>query len=76
MVDKAQPPIHISHDQLAAAQRSVLESIALERPVNDILESIVALVESRFPEVLCAILVANGRGELRCSAASSLPEDM
>jgi PAS domain S-box-containing protein len=76
MVDDAEPAAHVSYDQLVAAQRSVLESIALERPLDDILESIVPLIESRFPEVCCAILVADGRGALRCSAASPLPQPM
>lgn len=76
MVDEIQRSAHVSYDQLAAAQRSVLESIALERPLKDILENIVSLIESRFPQIRCAILVANGRGELRCSAASNLPQAM
>src|SRR3954451_7769404 len=76
MFEDYQRAEQIDRDQLAAAQRSVLESLALERPLTEVLERIVALAESTFPDLVCAVLVADTFGALRYLVAPSLPDSL
>jgi PAS domain S-box-containing protein len=77
MLDDSQRAEQIDRDEkLAAAQRSVLESLALERPLTEVLERIVALAESTFPDLVCAVLVADTFGALRYLVAPSLPDSL
>ena len=76
MFEEYQRAEQIDRDELAAAQRSVLESLALERPLTEVLERIVELAESTFPDLVCAVLVADTFGALHYLVAPSLPDSL
>src|SRR6476620_4441670 len=76
MFEEYQRAEQIDRDELAAAQRSVLESLALERPLTEVLERIVELAESTFPDLVCAVLVADTFGALHYVVAPSLPDSL
>ncbi len=61
-------------EELEKGQRQVLEMIAADAPLQEILETLIRVVEASSQEMLCSILLldTNGR-QLRCGAAPSLP---
>ncbi len=63
-----------NRDAFAAAQRSILEGIAGGRPLSELLEEIVLVVESLSSGMLCSILLVEGDpARLRHGAAPTLP---
>ncbi|HEU4601230.1 MAG TPA: ATP-binding protein [Steroidobacteraceae bacterium] len=61
-------------EAFAAAQRSILESIALGRPLHEMLRTIVELIEARSHGMLCSILLIEG-DRIRHVAAPNLPKE-
>jgi PAS domain S-box-containing protein len=59
-------------EAFAAAQRGILESIAFGRPLTEMLRTIVELIESRSPGMLCSILLVEDE-RVRHVAAPHLP---
>ncbi len=59
--------------QVQALQRDVLEAVAHERPLTEIMDIICRRVEAIFPEVVSSILAVDAGGRLRPLAAPSLP---
>jgi two-component system, cell cycle sensor histidine kinase and response regulator CckA len=56
------------------ARRRILEQIAGDEPLEQLLEGIVRLTEQELPDALCSVLLADERGtRLRHGAAPSLP---
>jgi PAS domain S-box-containing protein len=76
--------LRVSHDitdriraeKLSSSQRQVLEMIANGRPVRETLETLLQMIESHSPEMLCSILLLDEDGiHLRHGAAPSLPAE-
>jgi diguanylate cyclase (GGDEF)-like protein/PAS domain S-box-containing protein len=59
--------------QIHALQRDVLEDVAEDRPLAEVMDVICRRVEMIFPEVVCSILAVNREGILKPLAAPSLP---
>jgi PAS domain S-box-containing protein len=71
---------NVASERLRAAllerQRRVLERIACGAPLEQILETLVGLIEEQADGMLCAVLLANARQQrLHFAAAPSIPED-
>jgi PAS domain S-box-containing protein len=62
-------------DAFAASQRKILEAIALGAPINEVLESIIKLVEAQRAGMLCSIILLNDQGRIRHAAGPSLPSE-
>lgn len=65
------------HDRIAillAGQTRVLETIAVGKPLPEVLTALSTLVESQVPGMLCSVLLLEG-DRLRHGAAPSLAED-
>ena len=61
---------------LLDSQRRVLERIANGAPLQEILETLVGLIEEQAHGMHCAVLLADGRQQrLSFAAATSIPED-
>jgi diguanylate cyclase (GGDEF)-like protein/PAS domain S-box-containing protein len=60
--------------QIQALQRDVLEAIAQDRPVKEVMELICRRVELIAPDVVCSILGVDDSRRLRALAAPSLPD--
>jgi GAF domain-containing protein len=59
-----------------AGQEKVLEMIAAEAPLAEVLKSLVLLMEAQSPEMLCSVLLLSDDGDhIRHGAAPSLPEE-
>jgi PAS domain S-box-containing protein len=57
-----------------AGQSRILEMIAANAPLGDILNSLVLLIEAQSPEMLCSVLLLSSDGNhIRHGAAPSLP---
>lgn len=66
---------HVNEEVFRAGQSKVLEMIAANAPVGEILESLVLLIEAQAPEMLCSVLLLSDDGNhIRHGAAPSLPE--
>lgn len=61
--------------QIQALQRDVLEAVATDLPLRDVMKFICDQVEVIFPEVVISILAVDETGRLRTLAAPSLPEN-
>jgi PAS domain S-box-containing protein len=61
-------------ERLAAAQKRVLERIAEDAPLPEVLMGLARLVEEQVPDALCSVLLPDENGHLRFGAAPSLPE--
>ncbi|HYM16676.1 MAG TPA: PAS domain S-box protein, partial [Dehalococcoidia bacterium] len=57
-----------------AAQRHLLELIALGQPLPTVLHELVAAIEEQAPGALCSVLLLDDAGHLRHGAAPSLPD--
>jgi hypothetical protein len=58
-----------------AGQEEVLEMIAANAPLAEVLESLVLLMEAQSPEMLCSVLLLSDDGDhIRHGAAPGLPE--
>ncbi|MFE3636612.1 SpoIIE family protein phosphatase [Streptomyces sp. NPDC059168] len=61
--------------RLAAEQRALLEQIAREAPLHDVLEGMCRTIEELCPDVIVSVLLADADGRhLRHGAAPSLPD--
>ncbi len=59
--------------QIQSLQRDVLEAIAQDRPLREVMELLCRRVELMAPDVYCSILTVDERGLLHPLAAPSLP---
>ncbi len=59
--------------QIQSLQRDVLEAVAQETPLVDVMRMLCERVEAIFPEVVCSILAVDNEQKLRPLAAPSLP---
>ena len=78
--DSIKTPIEASGARLRAAllesQRRVLERIACGAPVDEILETLVRLIEEQAGDMRCAVLLADpAQQRLRFVAAPHIPDD-
>jgi PAS domain S-box-containing protein len=60
-------------DPFVAAQRTIIERIAVGRPLRETLESIVLLIEQQSSDMMCSILLIDEEQRVRHGAAPSLP---
>ncbi len=59
-----------------AAQSRILEMVAANAPLSEILNRLVLLIESQAPDMLCSVLLLSDDGEhVRHGAAPNLPEE-
>jgi GAF domain-containing protein len=59
-----------------AGQEKVLEMIDANAPLDEVLTSLVLLMEAQSPEMLCSVLLLSDDGDhIRHGAAPSLPDD-
>jgi PAS domain S-box-containing protein len=61
-------------ERLAAGQKRVLEQIAEDAPLPDVLTALIRVFEEQAPGALCSILLLDDTGRLRFGAAPNLPE--
>ena len=67
---------HRTRAALLDSQRRVLERIASGAPLEEILETLVRLIEEQAGDMRCAVLLADsGRERLRFVAAPNIPDD-
>lgn len=65
----------IEQEALRQGRIKVLEMIAADAPLNDILTRLVLLIEAQLPDMLCSVLLLSDDGNhIRHGAAPSLPE--
>jgi GAF domain-containing protein len=68
-------PLIIDEEKLQAGQEKVREMIAANAPLGEILETLVLMIESQSPHMLCSVLLLSDDGNhIRHGAAPSLPE--
>jgi GAF domain-containing protein len=68
-------PLVIDEEKLQAGQEKVREMIAANAPLGEILETLVLMIESQSPHMLCSVLLLSDDGNhIRHGAAPSLPE--
>jgi GAF domain-containing protein len=68
-------PLVIDEEKLQAGQEKVREMIAANAPLGDILETLVLMIESQSPHMLCSVLLLSDDGNhIRHGAAPNLPE--
>jgi diguanylate cyclase (GGDEF)-like protein/PAS domain S-box-containing protein len=60
--------------QIQSLQRDVLEAVAQDTPLIEVMNLICERVEAIFPEVVCSILAVDSENRLRPLAAPSLPD--
>lgn len=66
---------HKNEEAFRAGQSRVLEMIAANAPLGDILTSLVLLIEAQSPEMLCSVLLLSDDGNhIQHGAAPSLPQ--
>lgn len=59
-----------------AAQKRIQQMIASDAPLNDVLSSLVLMIESQSPEMICSILLLSEDGNhVKHAVAPSLPEN-
>ena len=64
-----------NEEAFRAGQSKVLETIAANAPLGEILTSLVLLIEAQSPEMLCSVLLLSDDGNhIRHGAAPNLPE--
>jgi len=69
------PAAHNTEEDFRADQSRVLEMIAANAPLSEILTRLVLLIEAQSPDMLCSVLLLSDDGNhIRHGAAPSLPE--
>ncbi|HEV8367985.1 MAG TPA: GAF domain-containing protein [Pyrinomonadaceae bacterium] len=69
------PDAQENEETFEAGQKRVLKMIAFNSPLSEILASLVTLIESQAPEMLCSVLLLSADGNhIEHGAAPSLPE--
>lgn len=59
--------------RLQVLQREVLEALARDVPLGELMQSLCVQVEALAPDVVCSVLAVDQKGRLRSLAAPSLP---
>lgn len=73
---RALPDAHKKEEAFREGQSRILEMIAANAPLGEILKRLVLLIEAQSPEMLCSVLLISEDGNhIRHGAAPSLPED-
>ena len=68
-------PAEKKEENFRLGQSQVLQRIAANAPLNEVLNRLVLLIEDQSPEMLCSVLLLSDDGEhVRHGAAPSLPE--
>ena len=63
-------------EEFRVGQSRILEMVAADAPLSNILERLVLLIEAQSPGMLCSVLLLSDDGDhIRHGAAPSLPED-
>jgi signal transduction protein with GAF and PtsI domain len=63
-------------EDFQAGQARVLQMIAANKPLGEVLSSLVKLIEAQSPDMLCSVLLLSDDGNhVRHGAAPSLPDD-
>jgi PAS domain S-box-containing protein len=67
---------HKNEENFRAGQSRILEMIAANKPLGEILNNLVLLIEAQSPEMLCSVLLLSSDGNhIRHGAAPSLPDE-
>jgi len=70
------PPAQDDNEDFRAAQGRIMQMIAANAPLSEILSSLVLLIEAQSPEMLCSVLLLSDDGNhIRHGTAPSLPEN-
>jgi len=70
------PAAQTGEEHFQAGQGRILEMIAANKPLSEILTSLVLLIEAQSPDMLCSVLLLSEDGNhIRHGAAPSLPDD-
>jgi hypothetical protein len=70
------PDAHQKEEAFRMGQSRVLEMIAANAPLGEILKRLVLLIEAQSPDMLCSVLLLSDDGNhIRTGAAPSLPEE-
>ncbi len=73
---RAFPDAHKNEEVFREGQSRILEMIAANAPIGEILKRLVLLIEAQSPEMLCSVLLVSDDGNhIRHGAAPSLPEE-
>ena len=66
---------HRKEESFREGQNRILEMIAANAPLSEVLKSLVLLIEAQSPEMLCSVLLLSDDGNhIRHGAAPSLPD--
>jgi signal transduction histidine kinase len=75
-VPRVIPDSRKAEEAFQAGQNRILEMIAANAPLGEILEQLVLVTESQAPDMLCSVLLLSDDGNhIRHGAAPSLPDD-
>ena len=70
------PPVENKEEQFLIEQSRILQRLAANAPLSEILKRLVLLIEAQSPGMLCSVLLLSEDGEhLRHGAAPSLPKE-
>ena len=70
------PPGEIKEEQFLIEQSRILQRLAANAPLSEILKRLVLLIESQSPGMLCSVLLLSEDGDhIRHGAAPSLPKE-
>jgi signal transduction histidine kinase len=73
---RALPDAHKKEEAFREGQSRILEMIAANAPLSEILKRLVLLIEAQSPDMLCSVLLVSDDGNhIRHGAAPSLPEE-
>jgi diguanylate cyclase (GGDEF)-like protein len=63
----------VEHEHITVLQREVLETVALGRPISEVMDLLCRRVEALAPEVICTVLAVDDQGRVHPLAAPGLP---
>ncbi len=70
------PIAHKAETDFRVGQSRILQMVAANAPLSEILERLVLLIEAQAPDMLCSVLLLSDDGDhIRHGAAPSLPEE-
>jgi GAF domain-containing protein len=70
------PAVEKGREDFQSGQARILQMIAANAPLSEILKSLLLLIEAQSPEMLCSVLLLSEDGDhLKHGAAPSLPKD-
>jgi len=74
--DAQKPPVENKEEQFLFEQSRILQRLAANAPLSEILTRLVLLIESQSPDMLCSVLLLSEDGDhIRHGAAPSLPKE-